>query len=81
MNNDNFETPVSGNSEWATVAELADKYNVSRATIRRWVRKHGEVRYFMEPSLMRVHRKDFETFMENKIHDSMAADGHGGNRG
>ena len=81
MNNNTKNTSTTSESEWATVAELASIYNVSAATIRRWVRKHGNVRYFMEPSLMRIHRKDFESFMEEKIHDSMAADGHGDYRG
>lgn len=57
-------------SVWATVVELSETYNISTSSVRRWIKKYDNVRYFQESSLLRIHRQDFadlvDSFVENR---------------
>lgn len=57
-------------SEWTTVAELSHQYNVSGATIRRWIYRY-DVRFFRESNTMRVHREDFNALIDKLVEKSM----------
>lgn len=58
-------------SEWATVTELSKKYNVSGSTIRRWLYRYGDVRFFRESNTMRIHREEFTALVDKLIEKSM----------
>lgn len=57
-------------SVWATVVELSETYNISTSSVRRWIKKYDDVRYFQESNLLRIHRQDFadlvDSFVENR---------------
>lgn len=57
-------------SIWATVVELSETYNISTSSVRRWIKKYDNVRYFQESNLLRIHRQDFadlvDSFVENR---------------
>lgn len=57
-------------SVWATVIELSETYNISTSSVRRWIKKYDDVRYFQESNLLRIHRQDFadlvDSFVENR---------------
>jgi len=65
-------------SVWATVVELSETYNISTSSVRRWIKKYDNVRYFQESNLLRIHRQDFadlvDSFVENRA-SSQAKEG------
>lgn len=59
-------------SDWATVSELCETYNVSRATIHRWLKDSENVRYYLKANTMRVHRDDFAAMVDGFIQETVS---------
>lgn len=57
-------------SDWVTVSDLCTTYNVSRATIHRWLKDSTDVRYYLKANTMRVHREDFAAMVDGFVQET-----------
>lgn len=57
-------------SDWVTVSDLCTAYNVSRATIHRWLKDSTDVRYYLKSNTMRVHREDFAAMIDSFVQET-----------
>lgn len=70
MTNKQVEQESTAN-QWVTVAQLSAQFNVSDSTIRRWLRRYGNVRYFRESNTLRVNSADFDALVNSLVEKTM----------
>ena len=71
MANKQIEQESTAN-QWVTVAQLSAKFNVSDSTIRRWLRRYGNVRYFRESNTLRINSADFDALVNSLVEKTMS---------
>lgn len=70
MTNKQVEKEPTAN-QWVTVAQLSAQFNVSDSTIRRWLRRYGNVRYFRESNTLRINSSDFDALVNSLVEKTM----------
>ncbi|MDK8242502.1 MULTISPECIES: helix-turn-helix domain-containing protein [Corynebacterium] len=71
MTNKKIEQESTAN-QWVTVAQLSAQFNVSDSTIRRWLRRYGNVRYFRESNTLRINSADFDALVNSLVEKTMS---------
>lgn len=71
MPNKQIEQESTAN-QWVTVAQLSAQFNVSDSTIRRWLRRYGNVRYFRESNTLRINSADFDALVNSLVEKTMS---------
>lgn len=71
MTNKQIEQESTAN-QWVTVAQLSAQFNVSDSTIRRWLRRYGNVRYFRESNTLRINSDDFDALVNSLVEKTMS---------
>lgn len=59
------------NADWVTVEEISNYYRISTSTVRRFLKKHSDINFFLINQTLRVNRQSFDEvmqqYMRNKV--------------